>query len=71
MDGLEESLQNVTAGLASLGEKMERLAELTVAMQQTCTSTAAAVEVRICLRLTALQVEMCIHLCCAVVVVLH
>ena len=46
VDGLEGGMREVVAALTGLGEKVERLAELTVAVQRTSTSTAAAVEVR-------------------------
>lgn len=46
VDGLEGGMRDVAAALTGLGEKVERLAELTVAVQRTSTSTAAAVEVR-------------------------
>lgn len=45
VDGVEAGLRDVTKTLAALGEKMDRLAELTLAIQETATSTASAVEV--------------------------
>lgn len=45
VDGLESGLREVTTTLTGLGEKMDRLVELTLAVQQTANSTASAVEV--------------------------
>lgn len=45
VDGVEAGLRVVTTTLSSLGEKMDRLAELTLAVQRTAVSTASAVEV--------------------------
>ena len=45
VEGLEGSMQDVMAALSGLGSKMERLAELSMATQQTGLATAASVEV--------------------------
>lgn len=47
MEGLEGSMQEVATALSGLGVKMERLAEITLATQQTGLATAASVEVRV------------------------
>ncbi|CAM9263383.1 unnamed protein product [Scytosiphon promiscuus] len=45
VEGLEGSMQEVATALSGLGVKMERLAEMTLATQQTGLATAASVEV--------------------------
>lgn len=39
-------MQDIVAALSGLGDKMERLAEMTRTLQLTSTSTASAVEVK-------------------------
>lgn len=46
VEGLESGMRDVASALSGLGAKMERLAELTLAMQQTGLATRASVEVR-------------------------
>lgn len=45
MEGLESGMQDIAVALTGLGDKVERLAELSVDVQRTVTSTAAAVQV--------------------------
>lgn len=55
VEGLENGMRDVASALSGLGVKMERLAELTRAMQQTGLATAASVEVR----------SVCVYKACA------
>lgn len=44
MDGLDTGMRDLASALSTIGEKVDRLTEVTLAVERMSTSTAAAVE---------------------------
>lgn len=44
MDGLDTGMRELASALSAIGEKVDRLTEVTLAVERMSTSTAAAVE---------------------------
>ena len=62
MDGLDASMRELAAALSGIGEKVDRLAELTLAVERMSSSTAAAVEVLSRIRYFVLWFELYVFL---------